>query len=128
MEFQLRIDQGSRRRQQESKQTSVTENKRAMLESIDLFHLEKQRKSKAIREVATIFEIVQIKSLLSATEVKLLLSIGVKDELSERELLLEKTRLKRDLKTADINFEKAKDWSVFGILKYIAYYLTTFCS
>lgn len=104
--------------------TLQEENKRAMLECIDRFHSELHIRSKAIREVATMFEVVQAKSLLSATEEELLLSIpkltDFYDELSEGELLMEIPRLRRHLKAADINLEEAKDWSVFDVLKFIA--------
>ena len=64
-----------------------------MLECIDRFHSELEFRSRAIKEVADMFEVVQVKSLLSATEEELLVSIPklitFYDELSEDELLTE---------------------------------------
>ena len=69
------------------------------------------------------FEAVQAKSLLSATEEELLVSVPklttFYDELSEVEFLKEIPRLRRHLKAADIDIHKAKDWSIFDILKFI---------
>uniref|UniRef100_A0A0B7BPZ0 Uncharacterized protein n=1 Tax=Arion vulgaris TaxID=1028688 RepID=A0A0B7BPZ0_9EUPU len=103
--------------------TMQEENNRAMLECIDLFHSELQTRSTAIKEVANMFEAVQAKSLLSATEEELLVSVPklttFYDELSGVELLKEIPRLRRHLKAADIDIHKAKDWSIFDILKFI---------
>lgn len=55
--------------------TLQEENKRGMLECIDRFHSELQFRSRAIKEVAAMFEAVQAKSLISATEEELLVSI-----------------------------------------------------
>jgi len=51
------------------------ENNRAMLECIDRFHSELQIRSTAIKEVADMFEAVQAKSLLSASEEELLVAV-----------------------------------------------------
>ena len=62
--------------------------------------------------------------MFTATEDELLVSIPklttFYDELSEGELLLEIPRLRRHLKAADFDLDKAKDWSVFDVLKFIA--------
>lgn len=83
------------------------ENSREMLERIDRFHSELQMRSKAIKEVADMFEAVQPKSLLSASEEELSVSVhkltSFYDELSEDELLKEIPRLRRRLKAADID-------------------------
>ena len=104
--------------------TMQEENRRAMLECIDRFHSELQIRSTAIKEVADMFEVVQSKSLLSATEEELLVSVPklttFYDELCEVELLKEIPRLRRHLQGADIDLNKAKDWSVFNVLKFIA--------
>src|SRR6218665_2749244 len=103
--------------------TLQEENKRAMLECIDRFHSELEIRSRAIKEVADVFEAVQVKSLLSATEEELLVSIPklttFYDELSEDELLTEIPRLRRHMRAANIEINKAKDWSVFDVLKFI---------
>ena len=94
-----------------------------MLECIDRFHSELEIRSRAIKEVAYMFEVVQVKSLLSATEEELLVSIPkltiFYDELSEAELLTEIPRLRRHTKAANIEINKAKDSSVFDVLKFI---------
>ena len=70
------------------------------------------------------FEAVQAKSLISATEEELLKSIPrlstLYDELSEEELLLEIPRLRRHLKAAEIDLKEAEDWSVLDVLKFVA--------
>ena len=70
------------------------------------------------------FEAVQPKILLSASEEELLVSVPKLTffyvELSEDELLKEIPRLRRHLKAADIDLKKAMDWSVLDILKFIA--------
>ncbi len=103
--------------------TLQEENKRAMLECIDRFHSELEIRSRTIKEVADMFEAVQVKSLLSATEEELLVSIPklttFYDELSEDELLTEIPRLRRHMRAANIEINKAKDWSVFDVLKFI---------
>ena len=100
------------------------ENVRAMLECVDRFHSELQIRSTAIKEIADMFEAVQAKSLLSASEEELLVSVSklttFYDELSEVELLKEIPRLRRHLKAADIDLDNAKEWSVFDVLKFIA--------
>ena len=100
------------------------ENNRAMLECVDRFHSELQIRSTAIKEIADMFEAVQAKSLLSASEEELLVSVSklttFYDELSEVELLKEIPRLRRHLKAADIDLDNAKEWSVFDVLKFIA--------
>jgi hypothetical protein len=102
--------------------TLQEENKRAMLECFGRFHSEFQFSSKAIKEVAAIFEAVQTKSLISAIEEELLVSIRklttFYDELSEEELLLEIPRLRRHLKAVEID-QEPKDWSVLDVLKFI---------
>ena len=104
--------------------TLQEENNRAMLECIDRFHSELQIRSRVIKEVADMFEVVQSQSLLSAREEELLVSVpkltSFYDELSEDELLKEIPRLRRHLKEADIDIQKAKDWSVFDVSKFIA--------
>lgn len=104
--------------------TLQEENNRAMLECIDRFHSELQTRSTAIKEVADMFEAVQAKSLLSATEEELLVSVTklttFYDELSKDELLKEIPRLRRHMKAADIDLQKAKDWAIFDVLKFIA--------
>ena len=79
--------------------TFQEENNRAMLECIDRFHSKLQTRLTAIKEVANIFEAVQTKSLLSATEEEMLVSVPklttFYDELSEVELLKEIPRLRR---------------------------------
>ena len=55
--------------------TLQEENNRVMLKCIDCFHSELQTRSTAIKEVVNMFEAVQTKSLLSATEEELLLSV-----------------------------------------------------
>ena len=82
------------------------ENSREMLECIDRFHSELQMRSKAIKEVADMFAAVQPKSLLSASQEELLVSVPkltcFYDELTEDELLKEIARLRRHLRAADI--------------------------
>ena len=62
------------------------------------------------------FEAVQLKYLLSASEEELLVSVpkltSLYDELSKDEILKEIPWLRRHLKVADINLERAMDWSV----------------
>lgn len=74
------------------------ENKREMLECIDRFYSELQIRSRAIHEIADMFEAVQVKSLISATDEQLKLTIPklttFYDELSESALLLEIPRLR----------------------------------
>ena len=41
------------------------------------------------------------------------------DELSEVKLLKEIPRLRRHMKAADIDLQKANDWSIFDVLKFI---------
>ena len=64
-----------------------------ILECIDRFHSELQIRLTAIKEVADMFEAVQPKNLLSASEEELLVSVpkltSFYDELSEDELLKE---------------------------------------
>ena len=100
------------------------ENSREMLECIDRFHSELQMRSKAIKEVADMFAAVQPKSLLSASQEELLVSVpkltSFYDELSEDELLKEIPRFRRHLKAADIDLHKAMDWSLFDVLQFIA--------
>lgn len=95
-----------------------------MLECIDRFHSELQTRSKAIKEVADMFAAVQPKSLLSASQEELLVSVpkltSFYDELSEDELLQEIQRFRRHLKAADIDLHKAMDWSLFDVLQFIA--------
>lgn len=55
--------------------TLQEDNKRAMLECTDRFHSELHIRSRAIKEVAAMFEAVQAKSLISASEEELLVSI-----------------------------------------------------
>ena len=104
--------------------TLQEENNRAILECIDRFHSELQTRSTAIKEVANMFEAVQTKSFLSVTEEELLVSVPklttFYNELSKVELLKETPRLRRHMKEADIDLHKAKDWSVFDALKFIA--------
>ena len=104
--------------------TLQEENKRSMFECIDRFHSELQIRSSAIKKVATMFEAVQAKSLIFATEEELLKSIPrlstFYDELSEEELLLEIPRLRRHLKAAEIDLKEAEDWSVLDVLKFVA--------
>ena len=73
--------------------TLQEENNKVMLEWIDRFHSELQIRSRAIKEVADMFEAVQSQSLQSASEEELLVSIpkltSFYDELSEDELLKE---------------------------------------
>lgn len=100
------------------------ENSREMLECIDRFHSELQMRSKAIKELADMFGAVQPKSLLSASEEELLVSVpkltSFYHELSKDELLKEIPRLRRYLKAANIDLHKAMDWSVVDVLKFIA--------
>ncbi|XP_053569321.1 LOW QUALITY PROTEIN: zinc finger MYM-type protein 1-like [Bombina bombina] len=100
------------------------ENKRGMLECIDRFHSEIQNRSRAIMEVAGMFEAVQAKSLISATEEELKVSIpklsNFYDEVSESELFLEIPRLRRHLKAAQIDLEEVKDWATLEVLTFIA--------
>jgi len=70
------------------------------------------------------FEAVQPKSLLSASEEELLVS-GPKltsfyYHLSEDKLLKETSTLRRHLKAADIDLHKAMAWSLFNVLQFIA--------
>lgn len=99
------------------------ENKREMLECIDRFYSELQIRSRAIHEIADMFEAVQVKSLISATDEQLKLTIPklttFYDELSESALLLEIPRLRRHLKAASIYLEKAKDWAILDVLQFI---------
>ena len=94
-----------------------------MQECIDRFHSELQTRSTAIKEVSNMFEAVQNKSLQSATEEALPVSvpklITFNDELSV-ELLKEIPRLRKHMKAADTDLHTAKDWSVFDVLKFIA--------
>lgn len=95
-----------------------------MLECIDRFFSELQIRSRVIKKIAAMFEAVQAKSLMSATEEELLVSIpkltSFYDELSEKQLLLEIPRLRRHLKAAEIDLKEAQDWSVLEVLKFIA--------
>ena len=95
-----------------------------MLECIDRFHSELQTRLTTIKEVANMLEAVQTKSLLSATEEELPVSVPkltiFYDELSEVELLKEIPRLRRHMEAPDIDLHKAKDWSVFNVLKFIS--------
>jgi len=103
--------------------TLQEENKRAMLECIDRFHSELQIRSRAVKEIAAMFEAVQTKSLVSATEEELQESIPklttFYDEVSENELLLEIPRLRRHLKAAEIDPKNVKDWSILDVLAFI---------
>ncbi|KAM9311655.1 zinc finger MYM-type protein 1-like [Gastrophryne carolinensis] len=100
------------------------ENKRAMLECIDRFHLELQTRLRAILEVAGMFEAIQAKSLISATEEELKVSIpkltNFYDEVSESELLLEIPRLRRHLTAAKLDLDKVTDWTALQVLTFIA--------
>ncbi|XP_063794591.1 zinc finger MYM-type protein 1-like [Pseudophryne corroboree] len=100
------------------------ENKRAMFECIDRFLSELQIRSRAIQEISAMFEAVQAKSLISATDEQLKVSVPklttFYDELSEDSLLIEIPRLRRHLKAANIDLEKAKDWPILDVLKFIA--------
>lgn len=104
--------------------TLKEENKRAMLECIDRFHSELEIRSRAINEIASRFEAVQPKSLISASEEELKVSIknltNFYDELSETELLIEIPRLRRHMKAANIVLEEAKDWTTLDMLSFIA--------
>ena len=94
-----------------------------MLECIDRFHSELQIRSRAVKEIAAMFEAVQTKSLVSATEEELQESIPklttFYDEVSENELLLEIPRLRRHLKAAEIDPKNVKDWSILDVLAFI---------
>lgn len=87
--------------------TLQEENKRAMLEYIDCFHSELQIRLRTIKEVAAMFEAVQVKSLISATEEELKVSIPklttFYDEVSESKLLIEMPMWRRHLKAAEID-------------------------
>uniref|UniRef100_A0A8C5PE46 TTF-type domain-containing protein n=1 Tax=Leptobrachium leishanense TaxID=445787 RepID=A0A8C5PE46_9ANUR len=100
------------------------ENKREMLECIDRFHCELQIRSGAMKKVAGMFESVQAKSLICAAEQELKMSIPklttFYDEVSESELLLEIPRLRRHLKAANINLDRAKEWAALDVLAFIA--------
>ncbi|XP_056392625.1 zinc finger MYM-type protein 1-like [Hyla sarda] len=100
------------------------ENKRAMLECIDRFHSELQTRLRAIMEVAGMFEAVQAKSLISATEEELKVSIpkltNFYDEVSESELVLEIPRLRRHLTAAKLDLEEVTDWTALQVLTFIA--------
>ncbi|XP_065664641.1 uncharacterized protein LOC136086277 [Hydra vulgaris] len=99
------------------------ENNRAVLECVNCFISELQTRLTAIKEVANMFETVQAKSLLSAAEEELRVSVPKMttfyDELSKVELLKEIPRLRRHMTAADVDIHKAKDWSIFDILKFI---------
>ena len=98
------------------------ENKRAMLECVDRFHSVLEKRSKAIKDIADIFEAVQVKSLLSASTEDLQASVQkltFYDELSEIELLSEIPRLRRHLKAAKIDLNKYVSWSPLDFLQFI---------
>ncbi|XP_061469367.1 zinc finger MYM-type protein 1-like [Rhineura floridana] len=69
-------------------------------------------RSRAIKELAAMFEGVQVKSLISATAEELKVSIPklttFYDEVPENELLIEIPRLRRHLKAAEIVLEEVK--------------------
>ena len=104
--------------------TLVEENKRAMLECADRFLVELETRSKSAKEVAAMFESIQSKSLVSATEEELKISIpkltSFYDELSESELTIEIPRLRRHLKAAKFDLERVKGWTALEILTFIA--------
>lgn len=99
------------------------ENKRAMLDCIDRFHAELQTRSKAIHEIAILFEPLEAKSLICATQGELEVSIpkltAFYDEIPEGALVAEILRLRRHLRVAGIDLEEAKDWGPLDFLKFI---------
>lgn len=99
------------------------ENKRSMIECIDRFSTELEIRTKAMEELSVIFEAIQVKSLLFSSEDDLDVSIAnlttVYDEVLKDALLVEILRLRRFLKAATIDMEKAKSWSVLDILNFI---------
>ena len=104
--------------------TLKEENQRGMHKCIDRFHTELQTRLKAIKDVADMFEAVQIKSLITASEEELNISVpkltNFYDEISKEEIVMEIPRLRRHLRAAEMDLEDVKDWSVLKMLEFIA--------
>ncbi|XP_045506099.1 uncharacterized protein LOC123702399 [Colias croceus] len=100
--------------------TLRAELQKDMLECIDRFNIELETRVKSIKDVASLFEVVQSKTLLSANTEQLKLAISkftnLYDEVSETELLLEIPRLRRHLKAANIT---VSNWVILDFLKFI---------
>lgn len=104
--------------------TLQEENKRTMLECIDHFHNELEIQSKAIKDVTTLFGVIQTKNLVQATEEELEVMVSrltvFYNEICKNEPVLEIPRLRRHLQAADVDLEKVKHWTTLDALTFIA--------
>ncbi|GBP20329.1 hypothetical protein EVAR_10592_1 [Eumeta japonica] len=100
--------------------TLRAELQKDMLECLDRLNIELEKRVKSIKDVASLFEVVQSKTLLSADTEQLKFTISkftnFYDEVSETELLLEIPRLRRHLKAANIT---VSNWVTLDYLKFI---------
>lgn len=94
-----------------------------MPECIDWFQSKLQIRSRAIKKVADMFEAVQVKSLISATE-ELKVSISklttLYNDASLSELLIEIPSLGKHIKAAKTDLKEAEDWATLDVLTFIA--------
>lgn len=100
--------------------TLRAELQKDMLECLDRFHTELETRSKSIKDVAALFEVVQPKTLLLANNEELKLAVAkfsdFYEEVSEAELILEIPRLRRHLKASNLD---VSNWVALDFLKFI---------